>query len=370
MRNQTYEIGSSFHLLHKKISEIENSPEPINIQDSEKLKFLSSGRQAICACLTDIAKTGNTNKTALVPAYTCQSVLGGFLEKGYQLSFYSIDQNFQVRTSTLNNLIKTLTPGVLLFHPYFGFDTVIQDQPPEKQSTVVIYDATQSWASGFEYPFADYKIVSLRKWAALPDGAIAEKISGKFCSLSIEPEQENLTIDTLKVYDLKEKYLSYQKGEKSEMLQGFADLKQTFFDNQYTLYSMTNFSRKMLELFTAQSTLNVWQRQRRINYQTLYNYANWDKIGIPYFELTAGIIPLYFPFNVKNMVRQDFQKYLAANNVYCPVIWPIPQNAEISPVSNELAEIRKNCLCIPIDQRYSEKDMEYILELIDKLKLF
>ena len=211
MWNQTYEIGSSFHLLNKKILEIENSSEPINIQDSENLKFLSSGRQAICACLTDITKTVNTNKTALVPAYTCQSVLGGFLEKGYHLSFYSVDQKFQVRTSTLNNLIKNKTPDVLLFHPYFGFDTIIQDQLLDKQSTIVIYDATQSWASGFEYPFADYKIVSLRKWAALPDGAIAEKINGKFCLLSIEPEQEDLTKDTLQVYDLKEKYLSYQK---------------------------------------------------------------------------------------------------------------------------------------------------------------
>lgn len=175
MRDQTYEIGSNFHLSNNEILEIEHSPVPINIQDSEKTKFLSSGRQAICACLVDIAKKENPNKTALVPSYTCQSVLAGFIKKGYHLSFYSIDQKFQVKTSTLNQLIKTLNPNVMLFHPYFGFDTIIQDQPLDKQSTLVIYDATQSWASGLVYPFVDYKIISLRKWAALPDGAVAEK---------------------------------------------------------------------------------------------------------------------------------------------------------------------------------------------------
>ncbi|HHU52611.1 MAG TPA: hypothetical protein GXZ43_00825 [Clostridiaceae bacterium] len=369
MRNQTYEIGSNFHLSNNEILTIENLSEPTEIQDSEKQKYLSSGRQAICACLTDIENNQNVNKVALVPAYTCQSVLAGFLEKGYHLCFYSIDRQFQVKTSTLNNLIKKLNPDVLLFHPYFGFDTIIQDQLLDKQSTLVIYDATQSWASGFEYSFADYRIVSLRKWTALPDGAIAEKISGDFGTLWIEQEQENLINDTLTVYDLKEKYLRYQKGEKSEMLQGFINLKQTFFDEKYTLYTMANFSRKVLENFTAETVLENWQMQRRENYKALYNYENWEKIGTPYFELAEGVIPLYFPINVENMTRRDVQKYLATNNVYCPIIWPIPQNAEIKPVTNELTEIRNNCLCIPIDQRYSEKDMEYILEIIDKLNI-
>ena len=365
MCKQRYEIGSNFHLSENEILEIKNFFNA-NIHDSARIKFLSSGRQAICACLLDIEKHHAVNKKALVPEYTCQSVLAGFLEMGYELAFYQINNKFNLEISRLNSLLREKEPDVLLFHPYFGFDTIIQDEKLDKKSIQVIYDATQSWASDFVYPFSDYKIISLRKWAALPDGAIAEKIKGQFCSLMIESEQKNLVNDTLIAYTLKEKYLKYQIGEKSEMLQAFANIKQTFFDNRFALKTMTTFSKKMFAKITNKLTLDAWHRQRRDNYRTLYNYSNWGKIGDPYFKVLQEV-PLFFPLNVKNMERQDFQSYLAKNNVYCPIIWPIPKSVKTGLISPELKEIRNNCLCFPIDQRYSKEDMEYIIKLLDSL---
>ena len=122
----------------------------------------------------------------------------------------------------------------------------------------------------------------------------------------------------------------------------------------------------MFAKITNKLTLDAWHRQRRDNYRTLYNYSNWGKIGYPYFKVLQEV-PLYFPLNVKNMERQDFQSYLAKNNVYCPIIWPIPKSVKTGLISPELKEIRNNCLCFPIDQRYSKEDMEYIIKLLDSL---
>ena len=65
---------------------------------------------------------------------------------------------------------------------------------------------------------------------------------------------------------------------------------------------------------------------------------------------------LYFPILVKH--RDALQKKLAERNIYCPVIWPVPQEAQgICDVAEYTAEYM---LALPCDQRYSVEDMVYI----------
>lgn len=54
-----------------------------------------------------------------------------------------------------------------------------------------------------------------------------------------------------------------------------------------------------------------------------------------------------------------------AKNIYCPVIWPIPQEAKnVCAVSEYTAE---NMLALPCDQRYDAKDMKYIAKTLIEL---
>ncbi len=86
--------------------------------------FTGSGREAIALSLKAIAKNRpKLKKCALLPAYMCDSVFWPFERAGWDLHFYPIDKNLEAEKETLSAQIKTLKPGLLFIHPYYGLDT-------------------------------------------------------------------------------------------------------------------------------------------------------------------------------------------------------------------------------------------------------
>jgi hypothetical protein len=64
--------------------------------------------------------------------------------------------------------------------------------------------------------------------------------------------------------------------------------------------------------------------------------------------------------------RDDFRKYLMENSIYCAVHWPFDGLArEERPLAVSLSN---NILSLPIDQRYGEKEMAYLANVIDAYK--
>ena len=62
------------------------------------------------------------------------------------------------------------------------------------------------------------------------------------------------------------------------------------------------------------------------------------------------------------------QRALAEKGIYCPVIWPVPQQAlGVCEVAEFTAE---HMLGVPCDQRYTPEDMTYIgqkiLEIVNE----
>ena len=73
--------------------------------------------------LYDIAVGFHTsNKTVLLPAYTCQTVISPFIEAGWTCHFYSIKKNLRIDNDSLIASVETLNPSLLLVHPFFGMD--------------------------------------------------------------------------------------------------------------------------------------------------------------------------------------------------------------------------------------------------------
>src|SRR5690606_9921762 len=101
-------------------------------------------------------------------------------------------------------------------------------------------------------------------------------------------------------------------------------------------------------------------RNRRIkNAKILYD-------GIKGFDFISPLIPkpdfnnncpLFVPLVVNLGKRDELRQYLIENNVYCPVHWPENTGSRLGICKSELSLI--------CDQRYNEKDMEYILFLIE-----
>ncbi len=317
--------------------------------------LFSTARQAVRYSLRDMDLD---KKRALIPEYTCHSVIDPFLREGYEIFYYPVDRNLRVKLSEINKLIKKHDISVFLFHPYFGFDTIVEDEKLAFD-TKVIYDATQAMYSDFDYDFCDYKLGSIRKWGPVLDGAYCEKKRGDFKEdFNFEPDWE-LEKVMEEASALKTDYMVDGRGEKSGFLSLYSE-GLGLIRKRDTIHDMSPKSK----LIQDRMDLDQLKEKRRENFAHLLAYDGWDKIGQPVFEdLTKEAVPLYFPLHLR-VDRKKFQKHLAENNIYAPIIWSKPDFYETREVDADVAWIYQHTLSIPIDQRYDLDDMERILEVV------
>ena len=77
-------------------------------------------------------------------------------------------------------------------------------------------------------------------------------------------------------------------------------------------------------------------------------------------DMDYATVPLVYPYLVADGVH--LRQHLIENQVFCARYWPnVLEWCRPGDFEYSLAE---NLVCLPIDQRYGEEDMEYILETI------
>lgn len=353
------ELGSNFWISEDffidKTYDEESIFRKLNLTGDSHL--FSTARQAVRFVLQDISPD---KKRALLPEYTCHSVIDPFLKEGYDIFYYPVDRKLRLSLSKVNRLIEKYDIGVFLFHPYFGFDSLIEDEKISSQ-VKVIYDATQTMYSSFDYDFYDYKVGSIRKWAEVLDGAFAEKKTGSFTKTFDFVEDDKLTSLMMEASQLKYEYMEEDRGDKKEFLRlysaGLNAIRQA-----KEIFAMSSRSKLVVDNLN----LEELKESRRSNFSKLLSYPNWDKIGQPVFsKLDDQVVPLYFPLHLK-VDRRDFQGHLAQNDIYAPIIWSKPDIYESRQVDEDVAWIYEHTLSIPIDQRYGLDDMDRLLKVIDE----
>ena len=104
--------------------------------------------------------------------------------------------------------------------------------------------------------------------------------------------------------------------------------------------------------------------KRRIeNYDYLDSHIKSEYIRV-LGPLQSDTVPLYFPLYVNSAdERDELQKFMAERKIYCPVIWPIPNNLTVLTENSKY--IYNHILCVPIDQRYDLNDMRIIVKAFD-----
>ncbi len=315
--------------------------------------LFSTCRQAIKFCLRDFV---SDQKKALIPEFTCQSVITSFLQEGFELDFYSTDKNLHVSSSQLNKLLNKCNADVLLIHPYFGFDTLIVDEEFATRAKV-IFDQTQCQYSNFFYNFADYTVSSLRKWACVLDGAVAAK-NGSFNQEFSFPVDKELENRMLEASHLKSLYMELDLGDKQSFLKLFSEGSELIRSRNY-LYRMSDKSKIVQEYLD----IDLLIKRRRANFTSLLDF-DWSQIGQPIFSiLESNVTPLYFPIYL-HVERSKFQRYLADHNIYAPIIWPKPTYFDNGKLSATTQWIYRQIISIPIDQRYDSTDMDRVKQVI------
>ena len=171
------EIGSNFWIhpneINKEASVIK--PKQFGCNGSDYV-WMSTARSATSFIL-DRIDNRNVEKIAVIPSFTCHTVIEPFITKGYKIHTYHINRELLADANDILEVIKSTGASVFLFHKYFGWNTItnLENIMPElkRLGVVTIEDCTQNLYSTFKRADADYFVGSIRKWCGVPDGGFA-----------------------------------------------------------------------------------------------------------------------------------------------------------------------------------------------------
>lgn len=314
--------------------------------------FFKSGRNAIKALARQLKDGG---ARVLLPAYTCETVILPFIDEGYEISYYGINSDMSLNIESLLNLIETFQPNLVLFHSYFGFDTLSVDKSViegiHDRGITIIEDITQSVFSEHYIECSDYYVSSLRKFMAIPDGGVL--FSKKELDITDICSHDNAIVKiALEAFDQKAEYIAVSQNEelKERFRDGYVNLNHMIADNNHLMFM----SSESLQIFES-CDVDYIRTKRRENFESLASVIREiDGGSLVISETNDKTAPLYLPIYVKGD-RKALQHYLAENKVYCPVIWPKP--SQVTCDCEKMDYMYAHMLCIPIDQRYGEDEL-------------
>lgn len=351
------EIGSIFQLPRL------NDEESIVAAQSE-IALFALCREAILAILM---ANREISQRVLLPSFTCQSVIDPFLQFGSTCHFYPIDKNLRIDIEGFVALYDNVKPGIVLAHPFFGRRVSDAEKAIlrhcKQGGSVVIGDFTQCLYDSTSAKIFDYCVCSLRKWFPVPDGAYllaaASRMgmpNGAFGAYQefVAPQAEAMR--------LRGDY--FASGEKSIKERSIALNKEAerIACKEISIHRISALSQSRLSALDVASSAMA----RKENYQLLENgILAMDSISLFDESQAALAVPLYFP--LRSNRRAELQDWLAKNDVYAPVLWPVETESVL--VNDEVAELYETVLAIPCDQRYGGDDMRRIACLINEFSV-
>lgn len=318
-------------------------------------------REALFVIADSIPKD---RRRALLPAYTCSTVVDPFIQAGWECLYYSVDKSLRIDVEEVKSLYDNNQIALILAHPYFGMD--LNDDETHLMEVLhnngckVIVDLTQCLFSKKEYCFADFIVGSYRKWYEVPDGGyLKTNIQGVSFKEEFPENEDFVSLQTDSMY-LRGLYF-YTDNERVKDISRRLN-KQAVNLGKKTIepHAMSAFSISLMNKVDKQKC----QQQRFENYQFLFRNLKdngcFQLVCTNLEEVTTA--PLYFVIYVQD--RAALQASLAAEHIYAPVIWPVPNNEVI--INEIIQSIYDTVLAIPVDQRYDLTDMAKIVETINK----
>ena len=310
--------------------------------------LVRSGRDALKA-LAGFAR----GRRVLLPALCCESMIVPFALNGCEVVFYRLREDLG---GDERDVREKLTDGaILLYMPYFGIrpftDSFLRELKAGGREILLAEDRTQDIVvPRQEGGFApDATLASLRKWASLPEGGMIRTelpvrigpVDSRFGDLRQEAMEEKARYLACPEPTLKRDFL--QKLHTAEAM----------LDQNAEAAGMSERYRQHLERLDFEAVYRARLRNIRCLAGKLEALRAVGKLR--FLTERPERSTLYLPLLLEK--RDETQRALAERGVYCPVIWPQPEQAAgACPVSRALTE---HVLCLPCDQRYGEADMDY-----------
>lgn len=290
--------------------------------------LLNTGR----TCFEYILKAQKTTHVYM-PKYTCDVMLEPLKKLDIKYTFYSINENLEISED-----INPDNDELLVYTNYFGIKDTYCDELISRHGSRLVIDASQAFY--YKAPIGSNIFYSPRKFFGLPDGGI------------LYTEKK---ID----YEL-ERDVSYNRF--SHLIKRI-DLgaEQAYGDFKNNDKILENIELKEMSLLTERLLGNIdYQKgkaQRLANFKYLHSqFGEINKLNIDDVKCPMSY-PLYLE---KNGLREEF----ISNKIFVPTYWPNTFDwCEKGDIEYNLA---KNILPLPIDQRYSEQDLNKIVEVFNE----
>ena len=335
------EIGSEFQLIDKDCGAGLKLTEEV-ITD---YTFTFSGRTAI---ETVLENEKNISKV-YIPSYCCDSIIEPFVKANIEVVFYAI--NYKEGLDIEFNIPDDI--DCVLWCNYFGFNAQMPNvEEFIDRGGIVIEDITHSLLSEKKFhESSTYLVASIRKWFPILSGGYCATVKNK---LSYKPKHippRYFLDNKISAMSLKREYL---KGDKNIDI----FLKKFKSCNEWL---EENYSGLTIDKYSADFLYNLDEAyirlKRKKNAEALYlNLKNNNDIKF-LFDLNLMDCPLFVPIIILNGKRDELQRKLIENNIYCPIHWKKPEYG----CSSNLYDLELSLIC---DQRYNENDMRKIASII------
>jgi hypothetical protein len=342
IRNKV-EIGSDFHYTPMDFNE--------NLSWFRNALFLQSGRSPV-VLLRDTFKGSPIH----YPDYFCHDVIKYWNKHGVETIPYRV----YYENGRVNVDFSTLPKnGIVLAVNFFGYFN--QDEWIEYKNNnqiLLIEDHSHSPVSLYaQNSCADFAFSSLRKTLPLADGCVFWSPVGKplpACVLS--------TFDSGKKIDamqMKSAYLSGKPISKDSFLSLYREGEDDISSSEPML--MSEYSRILIDngypLFYIQRRKDNYELFTSHLHEEIYSYV--DILKVRTFEVPLGIV---LKCN-ESKHRDSLRKFLIAENVFCPVHWPLCENITKYRESKDLSE---KLITIPLDHRYLSAEVIKVATLINR----
>lgn len=315
--------------------------------------YTDSGRSA-STILNHILEQG----TILLPNYICESVINSY-QNYFDIQYYKVYKDLTIDIEDLESKIDESVTAVYVMH-YFGQLQGIEvckalQSLREKYGFVIIEDTTHSIYTK-KSTIGDYCICSLRKWFPIMDGGVlySKKDLSQIPLENIEAKAPGRSLEAM---ILKKLFIEGELECNACYRKIFVEEEEKL-DKQQQPYLISEVSKSMLKCFSIEELI----AKRKTNLNNIYKKLN--KGGNESPLQGNDFVALAYPLYVEE--RDEFRKFLMEHRIYCAVHWPLAGTELENDADSKW--ISEHIISLPIDQRYDESHMLYMLEVIDEYK--
>ncbi|MGE3063409.1 MAG: hypothetical protein AB7T10_07220 [bacterium] len=299
---------------------------------SREADIFSSGRSAIFSLFSRLKQ-----EEILFPDFYCREMIEPVLKTGTEIAFYTIKDDLVADT---DSIIAPKRIKYIYINDYCGIRDYKLQEFAEKKRLIPIIDRTHSLFSN--YPFdSGIQLGSLRKILPVPDGGFLINFKEKAIMGERDSSFYLLKLDAKILREL------FERGSKDEgfekeyvMLSEAGEKKIKINSKKISLYSEKVFSSYNIDSVA---------KKRKKNYRVLISHKEIKRI-CPIKSADSNVVFQSLPLLVDG--RDAVKRRLADKSIFAPVLW------------RGDSSLSKRIINIPLDEEYSEEDMNRTAEAI------